>query len=72
MFCILMKLPTSVINQRTEDMEKELALMEESTRRTIKEREVLEENIAKMTVEAMKTRIRRKTVVNEYRNIDML
>lgn len=60
-----MKLPTSVINQRTEDMQKELNLMEEDTKRTIKEREALEEKIAKMTVEAMKTRIRRKTVLNE-------
>ena len=65
MFSKLMKLPTAVILQRTEEMEKELVLTEESSKKTVLERKILEKRIANMTVEALKTRIRRKKAVIE-------
>lgn len=65
MFCQLMKLPSSVIKQRTEEMQKELALLQESTNNTIRGRKVLEEKNTKMTVELSKARYRRKAALNE-------
>lgn len=69
MFCKLMKLPSAVLKERTEKMQKELALMEENTKKTVRERKILEEEMAKKTIEEMKGSMRRKTAIDELRNI---
>lgn len=60
-----MKLPHALILQQNEEMRKEIAETVESTKLTVRERKKLENVVAEMTVEASKTRTRRRKAVKE-------